>query len=273
MGMTRARTRETGGTCSELDGWKNPKESAESAFQKGSFRSLSLAISFAAKENTTATLVSASWSTALWRIEGVILFAPLRHTFINDVEPLFEATTHPTMDAVPLRFVDSLIELFDSQTLKRLAKEVTHPPWKSVIDVHHRNRVYFKVALERTERGIKHAFLEDNHTNTRVSLDTIRRNRRFARIRNIWDTSDYNYSWLEDIEPSGEAETRKILESVAAQVEQSCFLVSSVGSPNSQQYALLEIDYPGRRLAAVRPPSSGHLLFKKKKYFPKYHNF
>uniref|UniRef100_A0A1I7Z6F7 FBA_2 domain-containing protein n=1 Tax=Steinernema glaseri TaxID=37863 RepID=A0A1I7Z6F7_9BILA len=160
----------------------------------------------------------------------------LCHTFRNDVQPLFKVTT--TMDAVPLKFVDSVAELFDGQTLKQLTKEVIHPLWKSVIDVHHRNRVYFRMNLEWTEHGIKHAFFKDDHRDTRVSLETIRRNARFARIIEISDTPLRHFSWWKDIDPLGEAEAEKVLEKVAPQIDQSSYLFWFFDLPNSQKVVL-----------------------------------
>uniref|UniRef100_A0A1I7Y5Q1 F-box domain-containing protein n=1 Tax=Steinernema glaseri TaxID=37863 RepID=A0A1I7Y5Q1_9BILA len=126
------------------------------------------------------------------------------------------------MDAVPLKFVDSVVELFGKETLDELAREVRHLLWKPVVDFHHRNRVYYKVRYREVEGGIKHVFatLEDVHLGRPVSMRTIREKGRFARIVGVDDlTANIRLSYFDGVEPLGEAETTKLLETVAPLID------------------------------------------------------
>uniref|UniRef100_A0A1I7Z7E2 F-box domain-containing protein n=1 Tax=Steinernema glaseri TaxID=37863 RepID=A0A1I7Z7E2_9BILA len=59
------------------------------------------------------------------------------------------------MDALPWKFVDSVVELFGRKTLDELAQEVRHPLWKDVVDLHHNNRMYYIVKFRKEEGDIK----------------------------------------------------------------------------------------------------------------------
>uniref|UniRef100_A0A1I8ATC2 F-box domain-containing protein n=1 Tax=Steinernema glaseri TaxID=37863 RepID=A0A1I8ATC2_9BILA len=91
------------------------------------------------------------------------------------------------MDAVPWKFVDSVIELFGRETLEGLAREVRHRHWKDVVDLHHRNRVYYTVNFRKDEGGIRHIFLNGYKVDLSINTRTIRENRRFMRIMGIND--------------------------------------------------------------------------------------
>uniref|UniRef100_A0A1I7ZDX6 Uncharacterized protein n=1 Tax=Steinernema glaseri TaxID=37863 RepID=A0A1I7ZDX6_9BILA len=129
------------------------------------------------------------------------------------------------MDAVPYKFVDSVVELFDGRkTLDPLAKEVAHPLWKAAADVHHRNREYYSIYL-RPWFVVEKRGTEYNQGSN--DLAPIRKNSRFARITAIVDYSDYEGGdFWEGAETFNEADTVKQLESVALQFEQSSCLVS-----------------------------------------------
>uniref|UniRef100_A0A1I7Z8R3 F-box/LRR-repeat protein 7 n=1 Tax=Steinernema glaseri TaxID=37863 RepID=A0A1I7Z8R3_9BILA len=146
----------------------------------------------------------------------------------------FHVIPRTTMDAVPLTFVDSAVELFGQKTLYRLAGEVRHPLWKDVIDLHHRNRVYYEVVFRKTEDGIKLVFRnEEGERLISPIVQTIRKNRRFARIveirspTRIWDV----ILCCKD-ESFGEAETYRLLEDVAPFIcQSSCRFKEKVDSP------------------------------------------
>uniref|UniRef100_A0A1I7YA41 Uncharacterized protein n=1 Tax=Steinernema glaseri TaxID=37863 RepID=A0A1I7YA41_9BILA len=94
------------------------------------------------------------------------------------------------MDAVPLKFVDSVVELFGERTLDNLAPEVRHPLWKDLFYLHQRNRVIYELLLRKTEDSIKLVFVEPNDEPGRaVNVQEIRKNRRFARIVDVVDRS------------------------------------------------------------------------------------
>uniref|UniRef100_A0A1I7Z7F0 DUF72 domain-containing protein n=1 Tax=Steinernema glaseri TaxID=37863 RepID=A0A1I7Z7F0_9BILA len=92
------------------------------------------------------------------------------------------------MDAAPWIFVDSVVGLFGKDTLNRLPREVRHPLWKDIVDLHHRNRVYYRVLLRKEEGGIKHVF-----TNWKFNVDPsiytrlLREKGRFTRIVGVSD--------------------------------------------------------------------------------------
>uniref|UniRef100_A0A1I8AJD0 F-box domain-containing protein n=1 Tax=Steinernema glaseri TaxID=37863 RepID=A0A1I8AJD0_9BILA len=121
------------------------------------------------------------------------------------------------MDAVPWKFVDSVVELFGKDTLEQLAREVRHPLWKDVVDLHHRNRAYYEFEFYNTEGGIKCRLWKMNGGADRsISLQSLLKTRRFARIEMI---SDQNRTYLGDA-PLGEAPTAKLLESIAPFIDQ-----------------------------------------------------
>uniref|UniRef100_A0A1I7Y3W0 7TM_GPCR_Srx domain-containing protein n=1 Tax=Steinernema glaseri TaxID=37863 RepID=A0A1I7Y3W0_9BILA len=118
-----------------------------------------------------------------------------------------------TMDTVPLKFVDSTVELFSKKTLDVLAPEVRHSLWKDVVDLHHRNRVYYNLLFRDRIHSAQYLFTNGNDDN--VSVQTIRKNRRFARIVNIRDLSwiPSPIAFWEDVKPHGGEE--KLLKSIA----------------------------------------------------------
>uniref|UniRef100_A0A1I8ABY4 F-box domain-containing protein n=1 Tax=Steinernema glaseri TaxID=37863 RepID=A0A1I8ABY4_9BILA len=128
------------------------------------------------------------------------------------------------MDAVPFNFVDSVVEFFDKKTLDGLAREVRHPLWEAVVDVHYRKRVYCELLFRKTERGIQHVFVDDHYRVVRsLSLAMTRKNARFLRIEMLRDDSDEerpNEARWKEAKVFGEAEIGKLLESFAAQ--QTC---------------------------------------------------
>uniref|UniRef100_A0A1I7Y395 FBA_2 domain-containing protein n=1 Tax=Steinernema glaseri TaxID=37863 RepID=A0A1I7Y395_9BILA len=143
------------------------------------------------------------------------------------------------MDEVTFKFVDSVVELFGKETLDRLAQEMYQPLWKAAVDLHHRNRVYYRVVLRMTNQGIKHVFLDENYRpDSSVDLNIIRKNRRFIRIQWIKDYSDGSYWMLlirwENVQPSGEPEIAKLLGSLAPQIDPSFSFNLIHNSPGCQ---------------------------------------
>uniref|UniRef100_A0A1I8A2L1 F-box domain-containing protein n=1 Tax=Steinernema glaseri TaxID=37863 RepID=A0A1I8A2L1_9BILA len=119
------------------------------------------------------------------------------------------------MDAVPWKFVDSVVELFGMDTLNQMEREVRHPLWKDVVDLHHRNRVYYRVDFRKKEGGIKHV-----SDGKEVSMRTIRKKGRFARIVIVCDSTRdrYIFNW-DEVETLGEADATKLLETVAPLID------------------------------------------------------
>uniref|UniRef100_A0A1I7Z7D5 F-box domain-containing protein n=1 Tax=Steinernema glaseri TaxID=37863 RepID=A0A1I7Z7D5_9BILA len=152
-----------------------------------------------------------------------------------------------TMDAVPWKFVDSVVELLGKDTLDRLARETRQPLWRAAVDLHHCNRVYYRVALQMTNQGIKHAFLDINYRrDSSVDLNIIRKNRRFIRI--LWikdDTSRISWMFVQflwyDIRPSGEPEIAKLMESLAQQIDPSSWFNLIHSSPGCQRVLLTSL--------------------------------
>uniref|UniRef100_A0A1I7Y613 F-box domain-containing protein n=1 Tax=Steinernema glaseri TaxID=37863 RepID=A0A1I7Y613_9BILA len=141
------------------------------------------------------------------------------------------------MNAVPLKFVDSIVELFGKNTLKRLARKVRHRVWKDVLDLHRRNRVYYTVYFSRKEDGIRHVFFFNNGREADLSINmrTIRGKGRFARIVSVTDsTTDRNLSYFDEVEVLGEAETTKLLETVAPLIDPA----SEVGGLSNHYYVM-----------------------------------
>uniref|UniRef100_A0A1I7Z1F5 F-box protein n=1 Tax=Steinernema glaseri TaxID=37863 RepID=A0A1I7Z1F5_9BILA len=121
------------------------------------------------------------------------------------------------MDAVPRKFVDSTVELFSRNTLDRLAWEVRHPQWEPIVNLHYRNRVCYEVEFYHAEGGIKYRLWKINGGADRsASLQSLRKNRRFARIGKI---SDQKRQYL-GVAPLGEAPTAKLLESIVPFIDQ-----------------------------------------------------
>uniref|UniRef100_A0A1I7ZDP4 F-box domain-containing protein n=1 Tax=Steinernema glaseri TaxID=37863 RepID=A0A1I7ZDP4_9BILA len=141
------------------------------------------------------------------------------------------------MDAVPLTFVDSAVELFGKKTLDQMATEVRHPLWKNVLDLHHRKRIYYKVTFREIKDDINLFLTNEKGEHLPSSIvHTIRKKRRFARIVEItagqrW-SSFWDYSlFFKGIESFGEAETYKLLEDVAPFISQSsCRFTANVDS-------------------------------------------
>uniref|UniRef100_A0A1I7Y695 FBA_2 domain-containing protein n=1 Tax=Steinernema glaseri TaxID=37863 RepID=A0A1I7Y695_9BILA len=137
------------------------------------------------------------------------------------------------MDAVPLKFVDSVVELFGKDTLDESAREVRYPLWKDVVDLHHRYRVYYGVDILKEEEGIKHVFKDGNgEADFSVNMRTIRENRRFARIVVVNDFTEYrDLSYWSKVKTLGEAETTKLLQTVAPLIDPaSCNFYLNRGS-------------------------------------------
>ncbi|KAK0422547.1 hypothetical protein QR680_007633 [Steinernema hermaphroditum] len=71
------------------------------------------------------------------------------------------------MDAVPLIFVDTVVQLFGEPTLEPLARSVNNTIWKDVIDLHFRNRRYYNVMFKKVEDRFHVGFLgSDRHSST-----------------------------------------------------------------------------------------------------------
>uniref|UniRef100_A0A1I7YZZ5 F-box C protein n=1 Tax=Steinernema glaseri TaxID=37863 RepID=A0A1I7YZZ5_9BILA len=139
-----------------------------------------------------------------------------------------------TMDAVPYKFVDSVVELFDGKkTLNPLAREVKHPLWKAVVDVHHRNREYYDVCVRITKDDAQLA-ARKNFTEIYGNLESIQKNSRFARIKGIYDLW-LNLTEVDNVQLLAEAEAVKQLKKVALQFEQGSFLISASGLANAQK--------------------------------------
>uniref|UniRef100_A0A1I7Y2H7 F-box C protein n=1 Tax=Steinernema glaseri TaxID=37863 RepID=A0A1I7Y2H7_9BILA len=121
------------------------------------------------------------------------------------------------MESVPWIFVDSVVDLFSKRTLQQLAREVRHPLWKNVVDLHHLNRLYYTVDFRMEEGGIKHVFKNGTEVDLSINIRTIRENGRFARIVNVSDSSG-DYAW-DEVEPIGEAEITKLLETISPLID------------------------------------------------------
>uniref|UniRef100_A0A1I8A1W9 F-box domain-containing protein n=1 Tax=Steinernema glaseri TaxID=37863 RepID=A0A1I8A1W9_9BILA len=119
------------------------------------------------------------------------------------------------MDTVPLKFVDSVVEFFGKDTLDELAKEVRHPLWKDVVDLHHRNRVYYKVDFWKEKKGgIKHVFKNRTEVDLSINTRTLKEKGRFTRIVGVYDAAYRDLSYRDEVEPHGEAEATKLLETI-----------------------------------------------------------
>uniref|UniRef100_A0A1I7Y4T7 Bro-N domain-containing protein n=1 Tax=Steinernema glaseri TaxID=37863 RepID=A0A1I7Y4T7_9BILA len=161
----------------------------------------------------------------------------ISHTAIvthYQTSPLRERThsevPRTTMEAVPWKFVDSVVELLGPNTLDELAQEVRHPLWKPVVDLHHRNRVYYRVEFCEDEGGIKYVIDGENED----ILRTIReKGKRFVRIVQVEDfTTLRHFNW-DVVVPVGEAEATKFLETVAPLIDPvSASFCSNWGSNN-----------------------------------------
>uniref|UniRef100_A0A1I7YT88 ZZ-type domain-containing protein n=1 Tax=Steinernema glaseri TaxID=37863 RepID=A0A1I7YT88_9BILA len=153
------------------------------------------------------------------------------------------------MDAVPLKFVDSIAELFSLDTLNQLRRETRHPLWKPPVDLHYRNRVNYTIFFEKTEEGIEPVFFGDYDDED--VLKAIQENRRFARIVEVCDRTGEESepeelevaeiaNWREkniSTEDIDEAETTKLLETVAPMIDQ----VSGKFYPDSLGQLLLPV--------------------------------
>uniref|UniRef100_A0A1I7Y4T5 F-box domain-containing protein n=1 Tax=Steinernema glaseri TaxID=37863 RepID=A0A1I7Y4T5_9BILA len=150
------------------------------------------------------------------------------------------------MDMVPVNFIDSVVGLFRQETLDQLAQEVRHPLWKDVVDLHHRNRVTYRIVFRITDCGIQNIFSAvktfDIHNflpDAPASVQTIREKGRFARIVEVSDETANRfplYKW-EDIKPLGEPETVKLLESIAPLMDHGLLNLLQ-GSPESHKVLL-----------------------------------
>uniref|UniRef100_A0A1I7YFS5 F-box domain-containing protein n=1 Tax=Steinernema glaseri TaxID=37863 RepID=A0A1I7YFS5_9BILA len=126
-------------------------------------------------------------------------------------------TPRTTMDAVPLKFVDSAVELFSKKTLDELAPEARHPLWKDVVDLHHRNRIYFGVRIGKDEDGTEQATItRDGKADLSASARTIRKNLRFARIGYI---GKFPTIYFDEIEKRGKAGTEQLLKTIAPLID------------------------------------------------------
>uniref|UniRef100_A0A1I7Y611 F-box domain-containing protein n=1 Tax=Steinernema glaseri TaxID=37863 RepID=A0A1I7Y611_9BILA len=184
------------------------------------------------------------------------------HTFrivstINRKIYVFSNLSRTTMDSVPWKFVDSVVDLFSKRTLQQLAQEVRRSLWKDVVDLHRRNRVYYRVDFRMEEGGIKHVFKNGTEVDLSINMRTIREKGRFARISLVSDsTTDrdlsyfnahfdpfnrYIFNW-DGVEPLGEAETAKLLETISPQIDPaSCCFQSFTGSPDCTRVLLTSL--------------------------------
>uniref|UniRef100_A0A1I8AAL0 F-box domain-containing protein n=1 Tax=Steinernema glaseri TaxID=37863 RepID=A0A1I8AAL0_9BILA len=131
------------------------------------------------------------------------------------------------MDTLPLKFVDSVVELFGKETLDQMATEVRHPKWKDVVDLHYRNRVYYEIFFRLTEDGMQHYFQDVNtKRDFLVNTQIAQKDRRFARIYGFKDVTTFStLSYWEEVEPLGEVETDKLLNNISPLIDQvsGCF--------------------------------------------------
>uniref|UniRef100_A0A1I7YFN4 F-box domain-containing protein n=1 Tax=Steinernema glaseri TaxID=37863 RepID=A0A1I7YFN4_9BILA len=143
------------------------------------------------------------------------------------------------MDTVPHKFVDSVVELLGRDTLDELAREVRHSLWKDVVDLHHRNRVYYKVQFQSYEDGTKRASITWNAY--RFSMRTILKNRRFARINIIRDFT--GACKFDKIEKLSEAVTEQLLETIIPLIDRSSgdFCSGAFGSPECTKLVLTSL--------------------------------
>uniref|UniRef100_A0A1I7Y431 F-box domain-containing protein n=1 Tax=Steinernema glaseri TaxID=37863 RepID=A0A1I7Y431_9BILA len=126
------------------------------------------------------------------------------------------------MDAVPLKFVDSMIELFSKKTLNELAPEVCHPLWKDVLDLHHRNRVNYELAFRKTDLAIDYVFINEKEEEFFVDTRKIREKGRFARIVEVTDLTyeDAVYPFWPHAKELKDTEAGELFEAVAPLIDQ-----------------------------------------------------
>uniref|UniRef100_A0A1I7Y227 FBA_2 domain-containing protein n=1 Tax=Steinernema glaseri TaxID=37863 RepID=A0A1I7Y227_9BILA len=106
---------------------------------------------------------------------------------------------------------------------------VRHPLWKDIVDLHHRNRVYYKVDFRMEEGGIKHVFVNGFDVDLSINMRTIRKKGRFARIVTVSDVTSYGHlSYFDGVELLGEAETTKLLETAAPLIDPASASFSSI---------------------------------------------
>uniref|UniRef100_A0A1I7Y4C8 FBA_2 domain-containing protein n=1 Tax=Steinernema glaseri TaxID=37863 RepID=A0A1I7Y4C8_9BILA len=150
------------------------------------------------------------------------------------------------MDAVPYKFVDSVVELFGLHTLHRLPGKVRHPRWKPAVELHHHNRVYYQLLFRESEHGIKHIEVNMSAGVGPLFMEKTRvipKNRRFSRIMHICDQTyeGESYNWTR-AKQLGEAETAKLLESILPFSDQvSGQLMSEFGSIDSTRVILTSL--------------------------------
>uniref|UniRef100_A0A1I8A032 FBA_2 domain-containing protein n=1 Tax=Steinernema glaseri TaxID=37863 RepID=A0A1I8A032_9BILA len=162
------------------------------------------------------------------------------------------------MDAVPYKFVDSVVELFDGKkTLDPLANEVRHRLWKKVVDFHHRNRVYYFVYVQifRTKDSGTHIVAFNGGTEIYSDLKPIQKNRRFARIVAIYDPTDFDFEddylkWKHS-QILGDVDAAKKLSSIAPQFEQSSHFIGQsadiiLSSLSSSIFGKIWLQYNGQ---------------------------
>uniref|UniRef100_A0A1I7ZCE1 F-box domain-containing protein n=1 Tax=Steinernema glaseri TaxID=37863 RepID=A0A1I7ZCE1_9BILA len=125
------------------------------------------------------------------------------------------------MEAVPLKFVDSVVEQLGWETLTELAPNVRHWRWKHVIYLHYRNRVYYEVVFRKEEQGFKHAFKDKKgKLDLLINARMILKNRRFARIFYVRDATKGRCSphW-DNVQLLSESATQKLLGSIAPLID------------------------------------------------------
>uniref|UniRef100_A0A1I7ZFX8 F-box domain-containing protein n=1 Tax=Steinernema glaseri TaxID=37863 RepID=A0A1I7ZFX8_9BILA len=142
-------------------------------------------------------------------------------TVNNRMRPRYTGLVHMkiTMDAVPLKFVDSVVELFGMDTF---ARKVRHPLWKDVVDLHRRNRIYYEVYFRKEEGGIRHVLRswKGNKVDPLINMRMLREKGRFARIVKVCDSSrDRDLSYFDEVEALGKAETVKLLETISPLID------------------------------------------------------
>uniref|UniRef100_A0A1I7Y1M8 F-box domain-containing protein n=1 Tax=Steinernema glaseri TaxID=37863 RepID=A0A1I7Y1M8_9BILA len=194
------------------------------------------------------------------------------------------------MDAVPWKFVDAVVELFGRKTLDELAEKVCHPLWKNVVDLHHRNRVYYEISFRLTADGMQHFFKnaynkcdilkriqntkgrkkEDiitdalrNNVDLSINTRTIRGKGRFARIVGVDDstTDNRNLSYWRKVEPLWDEGTTKLLETVAPLIDPvSASFRSNWGSTDCTRVLLTSL-FKRVYLQEIRIPYCGQIAY------------
>uniref|UniRef100_A0A1I7YGN0 FBA_2 domain-containing protein n=1 Tax=Steinernema glaseri TaxID=37863 RepID=A0A1I7YGN0_9BILA len=167
------------------------------------------------------------------------------------------------MDTVPWKFIDAVVELVGKDTLDELAREVRHPLWKNVVDLHHNNRMHYTVEFRMEEGGIKHVFKNGREVDLSINTQTLRGKERFARIVVINDSTPdfFERPYFNEVEALGEAETTNLLETISPLIDlASGNFFSNWGSTTSTEMLLTSL-FKRAYLRGIKIPYCGQIAY------------